>query len=331
MNNDKANVVFKFIRYPEYIKPGARLLFREGRTKGMGRVTEIEPYDPRANLNRWQSIKNRPKTVENGQKVAGGIKLNKRGRSAVVRRTSRKISFSPRKVTTNTSVNNKKNQKKNPPFNPEENIIKEEEKIVQNGVQPVDTPQILNGAKTVQNGAQPAETPRILNGTYVETPRILNGAKIVQNGDHPTENPKILIGAQTSRIQNGAKIVQNGNHPIEIPQILNGAPVETPQTLNGATFETPPKLRIEGGVSETPPHTNPEEEVEEGSSAGKFVKIFFSKLKLFFQFLFFCALLFILFDEFLKPTLSELFWGFLGDEFYQTLIFPTPPSLQLLH
>ena len=51
-NNDKANVVFKFIRYPEYIKPGARLLFREGRTKGMGRVTEIEPYDPRANLNR---------------------------------------------------------------------------------------------------------------------------------------------------------------------------------------------------------------------------------------------------------------------------------------
>ena len=140
------------------------------------------------------------------------------------------MSFSPRKVTKNTSsVNNKKNQKKNPPFNPEEDTIKEEEKIVQNGVQPVETPQILNGAKTVQNGAQPAETP------------------------------------------------------------------------------------------------------QEGSSAGKFVKIFFSKLKLFFQFLFFCALLFILFDEFLKPTLSELFWEFLGDEFYQTLIFPTPPSLQLLH
>merc|ERR1719362_1816965 len=186
------------------------------------------------------------------------------------------------------------------------------------------------------------------------------GLKKVQNGDHPIENPKILIGAQTSsRIQNGAKIVQNGNHPILMPQ-----------TLNGATFETPQKLRIEG-VSNIPPHTNPEEEVtikeeekivqngvqpvetpqilngtkkvqngaqpaenpqvQERSSAGKFVKIFFSKLKLFFQFLFFCALLFILFDEFLKPTLSELFWGFLGDEFYQTLIFPTPPSLQLLH
>jgi len=288
--------------------------------------------------------------VENGQKVAGGTKLNKRGRSAVVRRTSRKISFSPRKVTTNTSVNNKKNQKKNPPFNPEEDIIKEEEKIVQNGVQPVETPQILNGAKTVQNGAQPAETPHILNGAIivqngahpietpqilngapVETPRIQNGAKIVQNGDHPIETPQILNGApvETPRIQNGAKIVQNGNHPIETPQILNGAPVETPRIQNGATFETPRKTRIEG-VSETPPHTNPEE-VQEGSTAGNFVKIFFSKLKLFFQFLFLCALLFILFDEFLKPTLSELFWGFLGDEFYQTLVFPTPPSLQLLH
>ena len=266
--------------------------------------------------------------------MTGGTKLNKRGRSAVVRRTSRKISFSPRKVTTNTSVNNKRNQKKNPPFNPEKNTIKEN--IVQNGAQPVETQQILNGAKIVQNGDQPIETPRILNGVPVETPRILNGApvetptiqnraEIIQNRDPPIEVPQILNGAplETPRIQ-------NGDHPIETPQILNGAPVETPRIQNGATFETPRKIRIEG-VSETPPHTNPEEEVQEGSSLGKFVKIFFSKLKLFFQFLFFCALLFILFDEFLKPTLSELFWGFLGDDFYQTLIFPTPPSLQLLH
>ena len=49
-NEDEANVEFRFIRYPEYVKPGSRLLFREGRTKGMGRVTEIEPYEQ--NLNR---------------------------------------------------------------------------------------------------------------------------------------------------------------------------------------------------------------------------------------------------------------------------------------
>ncbi|KXS18255.1 P-loop containing nucleoside triphosphate hydrolase protein [Gonapodya prolifera JEL478] len=35
---DRANVRFRFIQHPEYLKPGARLLFREGRTKGVGKV-----------------------------------------------------------------------------------------------------------------------------------------------------------------------------------------------------------------------------------------------------------------------------------------------------
>lgn len=38
---DRAQVRFRFMRYPEYIKVGARLLFREGRTKGVGRVTAL--------------------------------------------------------------------------------------------------------------------------------------------------------------------------------------------------------------------------------------------------------------------------------------------------
>ena len=38
---DRALVRFRFIQYPEYIKPGTRLLFREGRTKGVGKVTRI--------------------------------------------------------------------------------------------------------------------------------------------------------------------------------------------------------------------------------------------------------------------------------------------------
>jgi len=46
-----------------------------------------------------------------------------------------------------------------------------------------------------------------------------------------------------------------------------------------------------------------------------------SKLKLFSLFLFFFALLLLLFDRFVSP-LSELFWWW-GDEFYQTLIFTT--------
>ncbi|XP_064623474.1 GTP-binding protein 2-like [Lineus longissimus] len=43
--NQKAHVVFHFIKQPEFIRVGARLLFREGRTKGMGEVTKILPFE----------------------------------------------------------------------------------------------------------------------------------------------------------------------------------------------------------------------------------------------------------------------------------------------
>lgn len=37
----KARVVFRFLYSPEYIKIGERLLFRDGRTKGIGKVVEL--------------------------------------------------------------------------------------------------------------------------------------------------------------------------------------------------------------------------------------------------------------------------------------------------
>jgi len=37
---DKSIVTFRFMYHGEYLVPGATLLFREGRTKGLGRVTE---------------------------------------------------------------------------------------------------------------------------------------------------------------------------------------------------------------------------------------------------------------------------------------------------
>ncbi|ORZ30810.1 P-loop containing nucleoside triphosphate hydrolase protein, partial [Catenaria anguillulae PL171] len=40
-SGDRARVRFRFLQYPEYIKPGARVLFREGRTKGIGKVTRV--------------------------------------------------------------------------------------------------------------------------------------------------------------------------------------------------------------------------------------------------------------------------------------------------
>lgn len=40
---DRAKVRFRFLRHPEYLRIGARLVFREGRTKGVGRVLSL--YD----------------------------------------------------------------------------------------------------------------------------------------------------------------------------------------------------------------------------------------------------------------------------------------------
>ncbi|KFA47238.1 hypothetical protein S40293_05486 [Stachybotrys chartarum IBT 40293] len=42
---DRATVAFRFVQRPEYLAPGDRLLFREGRTKGLGIVKSIG-YDP---------------------------------------------------------------------------------------------------------------------------------------------------------------------------------------------------------------------------------------------------------------------------------------------
>ena len=41
---DKAVVRFRFLYRPEYMAVGAKLIFREGRTKGLGTVTRITPY-----------------------------------------------------------------------------------------------------------------------------------------------------------------------------------------------------------------------------------------------------------------------------------------------
>ena len=105
MNNDKANVVFRFIRTPEYIKPGARLLFREGRTKGMGRVTEIVPYEHVQN--RWHKssrVLKKPgnlKSGNSGSSKSGISGISKAGKVSLTLKKKR-VTFacpgkSPRK------------------------------------------------------------------------------------------------------------------------------------------------------------------------------------------------------------------------------------------
>lgn len=47
---DRATVAFRFVQRPEYLAPGDRLLFREGRTKGLGIVKSVG-YDKSKPLN----------------------------------------------------------------------------------------------------------------------------------------------------------------------------------------------------------------------------------------------------------------------------------------
>ena len=44
--NERASVLFRFVRHPEYVRVGMRLLFREGKTKGIGTVTQVFAYKP---------------------------------------------------------------------------------------------------------------------------------------------------------------------------------------------------------------------------------------------------------------------------------------------
>lgn len=52
---DRAAVAFRFVQRPEYLRIGARILFREGRTKGLGIITGLG-YDPDKPLGRGVDV-----------------------------------------------------------------------------------------------------------------------------------------------------------------------------------------------------------------------------------------------------------------------------------
>lgn len=54
---DKAQVKFRFIKHPEYIKVGQRMVFREGRTKAVGNILKPLPHVPTTIFNRAKPSK----------------------------------------------------------------------------------------------------------------------------------------------------------------------------------------------------------------------------------------------------------------------------------
>lgn len=43
--NDSASVMFQFVGHPEFVRPGMRVLFRDGTSKGIGIVTQVFPLN----------------------------------------------------------------------------------------------------------------------------------------------------------------------------------------------------------------------------------------------------------------------------------------------
>ncbi|KAI3336963.1 P-loop containing nucleoside triphosphate hydrolase protein [Xylariaceae sp. AK1471] len=77
---DRATVAFRFVQRPEYLAPGDRLLFREGRTKGLGIVKSIgydpkHPLMPKAPDDTSNEAEESKPSADQGQQAASGVKV----------------------------------------------------------------------------------------------------------------------------------------------------------------------------------------------------------------------------------------------------------------
>ena len=61
------NVFFRFVKHPEYLKTGQRLVFREGRTKAVGSVTKIIPHVSTVGQEKGQNKSGHHKNVKQQQ------------------------------------------------------------------------------------------------------------------------------------------------------------------------------------------------------------------------------------------------------------------------
>jgi GTPase len=72
---DRATVAFRFVQRPEYLAPGDRLLFREGRTKGLGIVKSVG-YDPSKPLNAEAAKEENADGATKNGKATGVVDVN---------------------------------------------------------------------------------------------------------------------------------------------------------------------------------------------------------------------------------------------------------------
>lgn len=70
---DKALVHFRFIKHPEYIKPGQRMVFREGRTKAVGNVLKLIPHSSGTTIQ--TSRINKPNKTSQGRQNSSNVQV----------------------------------------------------------------------------------------------------------------------------------------------------------------------------------------------------------------------------------------------------------------
>uniref|UniRef100_A0A069DZE2 GTP-binding protein 1 n=1 Tax=Panstrongylus megistus TaxID=65343 RepID=A0A069DZE2_9HEMI len=68
---DKATVHFRFIKHPEYLRPGQRLVFREGRTKAVGNVLRVIVQPGGHNMPRQSQLAKVNKMLSHHQQHSG--------------------------------------------------------------------------------------------------------------------------------------------------------------------------------------------------------------------------------------------------------------------
>jgi hypothetical protein len=70
---DRGLVRFRFIQKPEYLKEGAKLIFREGRTKGLGTVKEVFPDKEKVAATSTSEYHARSSTKDGSSKGAANL------------------------------------------------------------------------------------------------------------------------------------------------------------------------------------------------------------------------------------------------------------------
>ena len=119
-SGDKGIIRFKFIKKPEYLHLGDTILFREGRTRGKGKIIKIFPIDLKEiekekNIN--QNKKSKKAEIHNKNNInnpnANNININI---SNQTKKEKKKYFKYKNKEKQNENNNNNKNQDdKNPP------------------------------------------------------------------------------------------------------------------------------------------------------------------------------------------------------------------------